>query len=297
MVRYLKETASKRSAATDRDLTRVLRRYFAGMSLNTLKPAVIHEYVQHRRSQGRKDGTIRRELSLLSTAINHARHNWEWQIPNPVAGRKPGAGEGRIRWITKAESCRLIEAAKGSLRSPHLADFIELGLYTGMRSQEMLGLSWDRVDLHNRIVYLPAATNKSKRNLSVPLNRTAYRVLVRRAAFRAEHCPDNRWVFAKKDGSRITTVKKGFRGACARAGIPDFTPHDLRHTCAAWLVQARVPIAEIRDLLRHTSVQVTEKYAHLAPDNVRSAVQILDASHDRVTLSGEPTDTDAEGVI
>ncbi len=67
-----------------------------------------------------------------------------------------------------------------------------------------------------------------------------------------------------------------FRTTCRKAGIKDFHPHDLRHTCAAWLVQAGVPIMEVRDLLRHTTVQVTEKYAHLAPENVRKAVSMLD---------------------
>lgn len=64
-------------------------------------------------------------------------------------------------------------------------------------------------------------------------------------------------------------------------GITDFRPHDLRHACAAWLVQAGVPLAEIRELLRHTTVQMTEKYAHLAPENVRAAVAVLDGNRSR----------------
>jgi integrase len=64
--------------------------------------------------------------------------------------------------------------------------------------------------------------------------------------------------------------------ALKRAQIENFRPHDLRHTCAAWLVQSGVPLAEIRDLLRHRSIQMTESYAHLAPHNVRRAVSVLD---------------------
>ena len=54
--------------------------------------------------------------------------------------------------------------------------------------------------------------------------------------------------------------------------------HDLRHTCAAWLVSAGVPLSAVRDLLGHTTVRMTERYAHLAPENVRAAVDSLVAS-------------------
>ncbi len=65
-----------------------------------------------------------------------------------------------------------------------------------------------------------------------------------------------------------------------RVGIADFRIHDLRHTCAAWLVSAGAPLSEVRDLLGHSSVTMTEKYAHLAPENVRAAVRLLEnASH------------------
>jgi len=74
-------------------------------------------------------------------------------------------------------------------------------------------------------------------------------------------------------------VKTSFATACRRTGITNFRVHDLRHTCAAWLVTAGVPLSEVRDLLGHSTVMVTEKYAHLAPENVRSAVMQLDRSH------------------
>ncbi|MGF1526375.1 MAG: site-specific integrase [Candidatus Competibacterales bacterium] len=70
----------------------------------------------------------------------------------------------------------------------------------------------------------------------------------------------------------ITDVKNGFSGACHRAGITDFRFHDLRHTFAAYAVQAGVSLMEVRDLLGHRTIQMTERYAHLAPGYLQGAV-------------------------
>ena len=78
------------------------------------------------------------------------------------------------------------------------------------------------------------------------------------------------------NGERIQSIKRSFATTCQLAGIKNFRPHDLRYTCAVWLVQSGVDLARVRDLLRHKSVRMTERYAHLAPHNVRSAVVALD---------------------
>ena len=81
--------------------------------------------------------------------------------------------------------------------------------------------------------------------------------------------------FLKQDIGHVS-IRQSFATACRRVGIRDFWPHDLRHTCAAWLVRSSVDWVRVRDLLHHKSVQMTECYTHLVPHNVRSAVKILD---------------------
>lgn len=97
-----------------------------------------------------------------------------------------------------------------------------------------------------------------------------------RMAERAQYCPATPWVFARKNGARVEDLSEGFLGACKRSGITDFGIHDLRHTCAAWLASAGVPLIGIRDVLGHSTIQMTEKYAHLTPARVRDAVDVLD---------------------
>ena len=80
----------------------------------------------------------------------------------------------------------------------------------------------------------------------------------------------------EKNGGRIGDVRKSFFTACPNAGIDDFLIRDLRHTCAAWLISSGVGLIEVRNLLGHSTIRMTEGYAHLAPDNLRKAVKVLE---------------------
>jgi len=68
----------------------------------------------------------------------------------------------------------------------------------------------------------------------------------------------------------------GFQAPCRRAGIKDFRVRDMRHTCASSLVQGGVPLLEVSKLLGHSTTEMTERYAHLAPENFKAAVSFLD---------------------
>ena len=81
-------------------------------------------------------------------------------------------------------------------------------------------------------------------------------------------------------------MRTAFNRACSKAGIRDFTVDDLRHTCASWLVMAGRPILEVREMLGHASVAMTERNAHLAPDKLQDAARSLESrSHSGHTES------------
>lgn len=277
MLEYLRATQEvKRSARRDRVSARNLYRYFTGKEMGEVNHVAIHGYINARREEKAEPATINRELSLLSAAINHANQNLGWDVRNPTVGRKLREPEGRVRWITASEADRLIAAAESEPRAPYLADFIRMAINTGCRKEELLGLEWERVDLNARLVYLEGAHTKSGKRRSVPINEVAMEALRQRMRFRATHCPSSPWVFVTNKGERVISIWRSFLTACRRAGIEDFRVHDLRHTCATWLITAGAPLPEVRDLLGHSTVKVTERYAHLNPENVRSAVALLD---------------------
>lgn len=271
----------KRSRERDEFSAKRLFPFFQGRELGSLTASDVRRYIAQRQADGVAPATINKEIGLFRTALNWASKELEWDVPNPFKGRKLKEPEGRIRWITREEAEKLIDVAKTGQKSQHLVDFIRIGLNTGMRRGEILGLEWTRVDLGSNLVYLGSMHQKNGKIGSVPLNRESREALLSRARFNAIHCPDSRWVFAHEDGTRLGSIRKSFDGACQRAGLKDFHPHDLRHTCAAWLVQAGVTIREVAELLRHSDIRVTMRYAHLSPENVRAAVKVLETTQSR----------------
>lgn len=279
MLEYLPEHQHKRSIQRDKDSLKRLYPFFTGRTLDKLSGQDVREYVKRRQGDGVKPATINKEVGLLSAAINWARRELEWDIPNPAQGRRLEESNERDRWLSKAEAAALIRSAEQAVRAPHLVDFIRLGLNTGMRKGEMLELEWSRVDLGRNLIYLGASNQKNGKAGSVPLNREARAAMIRRATFRAQHCPASPWVFCDKEGERIASVKTSFAAAVRKAGLEDVHPHDLRRTCGSWLVQAGRPIHEVSALLRHSDIRVTDKvYAHLAPENLRAAVEALEGA-------------------
>ena len=83
------------------------------------------------------------------------------------------------------------------------------------------------------------------------------------------------YVFCDSDGTRIASIKGGYSNAVKRAGIHDFTFHDLRHTFASHLAMSGVDLLTIKELLGHKSINMTLRYAHLSPNHRRKAIASL----------------------
>lgn len=277
MLAYLEELESVgRDVKREHVSLKNLYPRFTERELSGIAPSDIRRYALERRQEGAAASTVNRELALFSAAINHARREWDWGLSNPCEKRRLKEPEGRIRWITREEARTLVRAAEEPGRPSYLADFIIMALNTGCRRGELLGLEWERVDLKRRLIHLEAQHTKTRRRRSVPLNESARKALVSRLKYRMQCCSESPWVFCTQQGTRIESIKTTWATVCRKAGINDYRVHDMRHTCAAWLVTAGVPLAEVRDLLGHSTIAMTERYAHLAPENVRSAVARLD---------------------
>ncbi|HYL87590.1 MAG TPA: site-specific integrase [Burkholderiales bacterium] len=294
MLRYLKETQSaKRSAERDAWTVKQLQPYFAGKVLNDLKRSDVRGYVAKRRDAGVKGSTINREVGLFSAALNVARLDWDWDIPNPAQGMREPEPEGRKFFLTEPQFNALMSAAGRQKRAPYLADLVVVAVMTGCRKGELLGLEWERVDFEANVIRLRDGDTKAGKSRLVPLNAAAREALQRRLQYRQDRCPEASWVFCGPDGERIHSVKSSFRHAYKSAGIAHMRFHDLRHTCGSWLVQAGVPEGHVAQVLGHSTVRMTERYAHLAPANARAAVEKIAAGPKRIPSAAEEQSQEA----
>ena len=151
---------------------------------------------------------------------------------------------------------------------PHpLRDIVMVALTTGMRRGEILGLKWDSMRLENRLIILPVTKNNTVRVL--PINDTLYRIL-------SEMAREASYVFGNGNGGDIGDIKHSFTSACRKAGITDFRFHDLRHTYASHLAMRGVHIRPLQELLGHKTLAMTQRYSHLAPEQLQNAVKLLD---------------------
>lgn len=223
------------------------------------------QYRDQRYAAGRKPNTVRKELEVVRAALNFHKQGERavFELPSP-----PPAKE---RYLSRDEARALLKACR---RFPHVRAFIALSLATAARQSALLELTWDRVDLERRRIKLAmgeATDEQQKRRATVPMNKRAYRYLrVLRQAATCNHVIE--W-----GGHRVLSIKKGFAGACERAGVEGATPHILRHTAASWMAEKGVDMFRISRFLGHTDTKITERrYAKLHPDFLRDASEALD---------------------
>lgn len=241
-------TGEARALRTERDLrnkVRVMLPHIAGRDL-----ADVGEAAEAVKRAGLADqlapATINRRLAILRRVANLACRQWNW-IDVDVARRVQLVPGERARhvYLTPAQVKRLAAAA-GDRR---VADAIVLAATSGLRRGELLRL--EAKDRRGDVLEL--ATSKNGRPRLVPLPPEAQRIRL-------------------PIELTVDELRKGFDRARARAGLREIRFHDLRHTYASWLVQSGAPLAAVRDLLGHSSLAVTGRYAHLATDDLRKAV-------------------------
>lgn len=229
----------------------------------------IRDYVHFRRVLQIDNATINRELHSARAAVNFYINDHDIDLKNPFSNFKLPESDPRIRFLTHHEAIKLIDASKDNF---YVCLFIRLALLTGCRTGELLKLTWDRVKFDSRYILLTKEHTKTKRRRFVALSDDALAILSQHYNNRES---DTFVFFNSRSGTYIKSLKKGFRNACDRAGITDFRAHDLRHTFASWLVQSGVALYTVRDLLGHTCITTTERYAHLQNDHLRNALTVL----------------------
>jgi integrase len=277
----LKMWAEKYLKTVDHDNTR--RRYacskenltaFFGEEarLDHISPARIEQFKQARRIEGIKAATLNRDLRFLAQILKQAERE-RFLSRSPFHLNKFFLNESRERRkphiITYEEEEKILAVAR-----PRIRVLTVLGIETGMRTGEMLGLKWKDVDLLNDVIHV----EKSKTTYgirSVPVSERCKAELTRwRNLVGPEY---SEWVFPNFENRRhrLQGGRKAWATTLKKAGLGFFPIYYLRHTFASRLTTAGVSPLTIAQMLGHSSTQIVPRYAQVMDQNRLDAMRKL----------------------
>lgn len=306
-------THRKDGAATLARLQRLTD--FAKVKLPELSAWQVEKWRTKRLKDGIKPATVNRDMTAFKAALNRAVE-WGYLDASPLAKMKLAKIDqhGVLRFLSEDEEIRLRDAldqreekqrmgrdsanawrsergypTKPDLRAAaftdHLKPLVLVALNTGLRRGELFNLKWPDVDLDRATLTVRGEGAKSGATRHVPLNAEALETLT---TWKAQGAGSG-LVFPGDDGNRLDNISSAWRNLCRDAGIVAFRFHDLRHTFASNLVMAGVDLNTVRELLGHSDIKMTLRYAHLAPEHKAAAVAKLNDVTGRRRGSAEAT--------
>lgn len=250
-------------------------------ALSDVSPALIGESRDKlaagktKRGTQRNPATVVRYLAALSVCFTHAVKEWGWIDDTPMRKvTKPKESRGRVRFLSDDERPRLLKACKES-SNPALYPVVVLALSTGMRSGEIMGLTWDVVDLNRGRAILHETKNNERRAVAITghaLEELKELSKVRRI--------DSNLLFPSKEitpqkPQKPIDLRAPWLAALKAAKIEDFKFHDLRHSAASYLAMNGASLAEIAEVLGHKTLQMVKRYAHLSEGHTARVVESM----------------------
>lgn len=272
--------------AKDKNLRIHLLPWFGATRLDAITASDLERYKAAKLASGLTPKTINNHLATFMKCLRSAQ---EWgrltAVPRTKFLRVPPQP---YDFLTAAESDGLLAASKSDVRAHAM---ILTGLRTGMRLGELRGLEWRNVDLGRRVIFVCQAIVSGQRT-SPKNHRTRYVPIAPSLVQTLEALgPCRGYVFGESGTAMgCQTAYTVLRQACRRAGLRRIGWHVLRHTFASQLAAAGVPIRVVQELMGHAAIQMTMRYAHLAPSTLIDAVGVLEAAaRTPWATGGQPT--------
>lgn len=237
---------------------------------------------------GRAPRSIEYALAVVRQVFNHAVNHGLYAGQNPAGGsgkvKRPKVDNRRMRFLTQKEAADLL--ALLATHSSDVHDMSLLALHTGMRASEIFTLTWADVDLASGHITLKDTKNNR--------NRPAFMTEAVKGMLQARpKGQPSELVFPSRNGKRIVQISDSFSRSVDRLGMNEgitdrrqrVTFHTLRHTFASWLVERGTDIYTVQELLGHSDLKLTARYAHVGENVMRSAVEELGRAYPNCPIS------------
>lgn len=256
--RYAKEVSTtKRGSKAELNRLELLKKSsIAKYSLNAINSQIVAGW-RDARLKAVSSGTVLRELCILSHVFTVAIREWGIGLrTNPVTLiRKPSPGKPRERVLNDTERQALI-ASCGQCRNPWVQPVVIFALETAARRGEVLALKWADIDLQRKTAKLRVTKTDEPR--TIPLSPACIAML--------ERLP--RSIDGLVFPVTVEALKQAYERAVARAGIKDFTFHDLRHDALTRLAKLGLSVLELRAISGHATANMLQRYVSIDPSDL-----------------------------
>ena len=248
----------------------ILLPYF-NKTLSHITDADILAFIKDYQNKGRTNGTINRYLFVLSAVIHYIADRGYNTPKIRISRYKLKEKAENIKYLPDWETAKkIIDAAP-----THIKPIIYTALYTGMRLGNILNLKWENIDFINRTINIMVKdrTKDGGKNLSVPMIDKLADILTMQP-----HCCE--YVFTYK-GQRIRKIETAWHNVFYKPHTkelknPDFKYinfHTLRHTAGTWILKQTGNLKITQQILGHSDIKTTLKYAHVLDEEKRSALE------------------------
>ena len=222
----------------------------------------IERFKAKRIEDGLKPQSVNNALRSLQAIYNYAKKLGYYSGDNPFVGvARFKLEKNPPKFLNKEQIEKILTAAKEHSRDIHLV--FALGIYTGLRKQEIVNARWEWLDFDHKTITLSSHEGfqlKNSETRTIPLHDGLAELL-------APHREEEGFIFLpNKDGQAKHRYRYEFRrafDAVLKRTELECTPHILRHTFASQLAIAGVSLYKISKWLGHSDTKVTQIYAHL----------------------------------
>lgn len=248
------------------------------VKLKELDNRILNQWVREQIGLGFKYSTINKHIFLVNRLLGTAR-NWgvipDIQFYNLKLKKLP-TGDYRQRFLSQDEMHRLV-AECDKVNHPYLALFVQFLLLTGARKGEARMARWRDIDFQNRVWRVPVSKNGRSRRIMLSSGAIATLDRIRQTSEQLFLPNDkNDYLFINpKTRTCYHSFHAAFFKARDAAGLSDVRIHDLRHTFASVLINRGVSLYEVQELLGHSNAQMTQRYAHLQPNELQRRTEIM----------------------
>ena len=246
-----------------------------GKYLTEVDLKLLDDYKRHRLNEA-KTWTVNNHIIVLKAFFNKA-NEWGYLAENPTKNLKPVevTDSKPIRFLSEEEYRKFMEICRE--KYPEFRPMFYILVHTGLRKGELLSLEWEDIDLKNGFIHIRSKEGFRPKGVNRQTGKAKERIIPIHEGIRKvfnELPKADKKVFKTYDKHRLRRVLIKVAKIANIKGLTRL--HELRHSYASFLVKKGVDIYKIKELLGHSEIKDTMKYAHLPAAYMKEDVKQLE---------------------